>query len=198
MTVIIKISLWYHFKNKLCLKILCVYFFVFTITFFFREIPSWFSIMFLAAPFWKLLLHVALFNMATIMTGDVEKLRLFQKSTDWKITKIVVSDMCNTLYVSFNKQEKVFLTHKQQRKKELVVLIAPLLVLPLAAIVWKYNSMLSRDKHLLFWLYLGSDFIVSSKYIHFMPYLDHYISNTQSDRTSDKDQKIWEAEVGDP
>ena len=31
-----------------------------------------------------------------------------------------------------------------------------------------------------------------------MPYLDHYISNTQSDRTSDKDQKIWDAEVGEP
>ena len=63
------------------------------------------------------------------------KLRFFQKNTDWKITKIFVSDMCNTLYVSFNKQEKVFVTHKQQEKKELVVLIVPLLVLPLAAVV---------------------------------------------------------------
>ena len=63
------------------------------------------------------------------------KLRFFQKNTDWNITKIFVSDMCNTLYVSFNKQEKVFVTHKQQEKKELVVLIVPLLVLPLAAVV---------------------------------------------------------------
>ena len=63
------------------------------------------------------------------------KLRFFQKNTDWKITKIVVSDMRNTLYVSFNKQEKVFVTHKQQEKKELVVLIVPLLVLSLAAVV---------------------------------------------------------------
>ena len=63
------------------------------------------------------------------------KLRFFQKNIDWKITKIFVSDMCNTLYVSFNKQEKVFVTHKQQEKKELVVLIVPLLVLPLAAVV---------------------------------------------------------------
>ena len=62
------------------------------------------------------------------------KVRLFQKSTDLKITKIVVSDICNTLYVSFNKQEKVFVT-QQQEKKELVVLIVPLLVLSLAAVV---------------------------------------------------------------
>ena len=64
-------------------------------------------------------------------------LTFLQKNTDWKITKIVVSDMCTILCVSFNKQEKVFLTPKKLEKKELLVLIVPILGLPLAVLAPK-------------------------------------------------------------